>query len=127
MAEGELLLHRLTKLPVATAWVAGWLELPRPTLKRLLQVAPYMQGWAVQQSMHDLRVMRSYVRFLHASSYHCMLRAARVKLTTRCPHCSADTSTGKLLGTAALIIERKFIHSCGKVRCRDACSALTHV
>lgn len=28
----------------------------------------------------------------------------------------ADISSGRLLGTAALIIERKFIHSCGKVR-----------
>jgi hypothetical protein len=31
--------------------------------------------------------------------------------------CHADTSKAQLLGTAALIIERKFIHSCGKVTC----------
>jgi hypothetical protein len=31
--------------------------------------------------------------------------------------CHADTSKAQLLGTAALIIERKFIHSCGKVIC----------
>lgn len=34
--------------------------------------------------------------------------------------CLAEVSSGKLLGTAALIIERKFIHSCGKVRAATA-------
>jgi hypothetical protein len=50
-----------------------------------------------------------------------------MELTTSCLHCLADASTGKLLGTAALIIERKFIHSCGKVRGWSMCSAWTHV
>ena len=29
-----------------------------------------------------------------------------------------DAASGRLLGTAALIVERKFIHACGKVRLR---------
>lgn len=36
------------------------------------------------------------------------------------PLTHADTSQGKLLGTAALIIERKFIHGCSKVGCAQA-------
>lgn len=33
----------------------------------------------------------------------------------------ADEPSGQLLGTAALIVERKFIHNCGKVSCRSTC------
>jgi hypothetical protein len=34
----------------------------------------------------------------------------------------ADASKGQLLGTATLIIEKKFIHSCGKVMCQGPLS-----
>jgi hypothetical protein len=54
-------------------------------------------------------------QLVHAFVDSCLLNGMTLVAHTRL-HCSADTASGKLLGTAALIIERKFIHSCGKVR-----------
>eukprot|EP00878_Enallax_costatus_P031181 GHUV01034075.1.p1 GENE.GHUV01034075.1~~GHUV01034075.1.p1 ORF type:complete len:134 (+),score=26.98 GHUV01034075.1:319-720(+) len=58
------------------------------------------------------RLPRSRSRRYHSGFY--AIRGLVYQQLTRWV-CCADSSTGKLVGTASLIVEKKFIHSCGKV------------
>ncbi len=71
---------------------------------------------AAERSLHQFPL--SVLPSSHGSTYNCTWSEHNaLAYATACAyHAIADPSTSQILGTAALLVERKFIRSCGKVR-----------